>query len=82
MRKVIYSKMSYAEEAVKDKDTGLISSRSVRRMREQGEAMFHEFVSGVDDGGAFVEAIIEFENGRVGTIPIGQIKFISGEIDK
>ena len=82
MRKVIYSEMSYAEEVVKDEKTGLMSAKSVRRMREQGEALFYEFVSGVDDGGAFVEAIIELEDGTVRTIPIEQIKFISGEISK
>ena len=83
MRKVIYSESSYAQEAIKDEGTGVILPQSVRRMREQGEALFHEFVARVlEDGTSITIAIIELEDGTVKNIPVEQIRFISGEIDK
>lgn len=75
MRKVIYS------ENVK---VGEGPHGSNWKLREQGEALFLAF--GVDyeqldmAAGTFSTAIVELEDGTVKNVPVGHIKFISGEL--
>ncbi|MCK5607495.1 hypothetical protein KAR91_36770 [Candidatus Pacearchaeota archaeon] len=77
MRKVVYS------EVVPEKcELGVWTYPA----KEKGEALFLAF--GVDyeqldmAAGMFSTAIIELEDGVVKNIPVEQIRFISGEIEK
>ena len=70
MRKIIWS------------DRVRLDGTHLYRLREQGEALFHQWGRDThsDEDGSFSTAIIELEDGTVKNIPAEQVRFISGEL--